>query len=605
MSAMAAFLSQDHAFENPNTGLVPMISDRRREGSQSVGAIVLPKKETAMSLPATIHTAVSPEAIHRASRLFSGGSLDVINEILQNSRRAGATRVAVDIVAIEDRDWLFIRDDGCGIDDPAALLMLGFSGWGETIACSEDPAGMGIFSLAGRTVVIESFSRLAGKAWKVTIPAEAWDTGMPLALEPSELGWGTLISIAMPEDWKTGIRSAIVGAALHYPLPVTLNGVLQRREDFLKDALAVEEMMGCKIGIYKGDPHGLDGCRLNFHGLQVKHDLPRIREVGIHVFWSVRVDILDAPGLHLVLPARKEMVQNASLKALEAAVEEALYRTIAAQPDHRLSFADYQRAHGLDIAMPEARTGLARWRPETADDSHCRSSEIELREGAMLIVPCLEADIAQGFARAEHSPPLAAYSLVECQAEFQGYDWYDALPRVDRISFLITRDGVECRYEESAILPAGLTSGMADEIVVDLIIAGTCGDAAAETCHLIAIDALVCRNEGWDIDEAIILVSRDGGIDPDRLARMIYAALFCADDDSDCDSWETQSENFDREAQVAATQILLGEDAALLKAVRIAASSHVSWLLPKDRAVRIDLGQGTLSVEFLPDPETV
>lgn len=109
-----------------------------------------------MPLPATIRSAVSPDAIRLASRLFSGDSRDCLHEMFQNARRAGATCIAVDLTEQDGRSLLHIRDDGCGIDDPAALLMLGHSGWGADIARSEDPAGMGMFSLAGRTIEIQS-----------------------------------------------------------------------------------------------------------------------------------------------------------------------------------------------------------------------------------------------------------------------------------------------------------------------------------------------------------------------------------------------------------------------------------------------------------------
>lgn len=77
-----------------------------------------------MSLPATIQTAISPDAISRASRLFSGSALDALHELLQNARRAGATRIAIDLVEQAGQSWLSIRDDGSGVDDPAALLTL-------------------------------------------------------------------------------------------------------------------------------------------------------------------------------------------------------------------------------------------------------------------------------------------------------------------------------------------------------------------------------------------------------------------------------------------------------------------------------------------------
>ncbi|WP_240700525.1 MULTISPECIES: ATP-binding protein [Sphingobium] len=78
-----------------------------------------------MPLPATIQTAVSQDAIRRASRLFSGNSRYCLQELCQNARRAGATRIAIDLTQQDRRFSLHIRDDGCGIDDPAALLLLG------------------------------------------------------------------------------------------------------------------------------------------------------------------------------------------------------------------------------------------------------------------------------------------------------------------------------------------------------------------------------------------------------------------------------------------------------------------------------------------------
>lgn len=567
------------------------------------GAIGQPEKEIFMPLPATIHTAVSPEAIHRASRLFSGGSLEAIIEILQNSRRAGATRIAIDMTEVKGCAFLTMRDDGCGIDDPAAVLTLGFSGWDADMARREDPAGMGLFSLAGLDVEIQSFSPALQAGWKVRIPPQAWDSGMALALESCNLAWGTQIRIAVPESWKTGLRSVIAQAARHYPLPVTMNGVLLHREDFLKDAVAVEELQGCRIGVYKADPNGLDGCRVNFHGLQVKHGLPMVREVGLATRWSVRVDIVEAPKLYFVLPARKEFVRNDALAALHEAAEIAIYRTIAAQPGHRLAFTDYERARELGIALPEARAGLVRWRPETADDAHGRSAARDEYDGGMLLVPTLEADIAQALALAADSDALRGFRIVEAEDHFQGYSWYDRLPAIEAISFRIVHDGVEHRYEESGAMPHGLTSGRVESILLDLVIGGQHETGAAPLCHPIAIDALVCRNDGWSLDEAVILVLHDSVIDPDRLARMIYAALFCADDDSGCDSWETQSRDFDREARVAATRILLGADAALLQAVRMAASDNLAWLIPNDRAVRLVVRRGAMTVDLLPDAE--
>lgn len=113
-----------------------------------------------MSLPSTIHASVGQSLIGKVSRLFNNSVADVLAELLQNARRAGAHEIDIDVIEADGAKFLVLRDDGSGIDDPAKILTLGDSGWSRDIARSEDPAGMGVFSLAGRYVEIRSYSRL-------------------------------------------------------------------------------------------------------------------------------------------------------------------------------------------------------------------------------------------------------------------------------------------------------------------------------------------------------------------------------------------------------------------------------------------------------------
>ncbi|BAK66608.1 hypothetical protein SLG_19330 [Sphingobium sp. SYK-6] len=554
-----------------------------------------------MPLPATIQTAVSQDAIRRASRLFSGDSRDCLHEMCQNARRAGATRIAIDLTQQEGRFCLHIRDDGCGIDDPAALLMLGHSGWHHDIARSEDPAGMGMFSLAGRTVEIQSFSPSAGTAWKVRIPAHAWDSGAPLPLEQGTIGWGTLISIEMPGDWHFGLHSIVADIALHFPLPITMNGVLQPREDFLKGALLVEDACGCRIGVYDLDPDWQDGRRINFHGLRVKCSLPTTLELkDSSARWTVRIDIVDAPDVHLVLPARKEVIENGAMKALRDAAERAIYKAIAARPDHRLPFAAWERAQELGVALPESRSSLSPWHPQTADDHHGRIRTRFASEGTMLIVPFLQPDLAQPIGLARRQTPLQYFQLVEEERLLEGYAWYDQLPIIVHVSFQIHHDGAAYRYDDNNHLPADLPSGLVDRIVLELTVAQSGRENAPQYMHSINIPALVCDNNGWDIEAATILVTRDSDITPDRLGQLIYATLFCSIDDGDNDSWETQSRAFERDARQEATRILLGEDAAILQAIDMSARDHLTWLIPQDRKIVIQAERGGITVDFIP-----
>ena len=64
----------------------------------------------------TIRATVSPETISKVTRLFNGTIGDILNELLQNARRAGASGVDVDAMPVENGLRVTIADDGCGID---------------------------------------------------------------------------------------------------------------------------------------------------------------------------------------------------------------------------------------------------------------------------------------------------------------------------------------------------------------------------------------------------------------------------------------------------------------------------------------------------------
>ena len=74
---------------------------------------------------------VSPKLIEKASRLFNATLKEVINELLQNSRRAGASRIDITAMERDGQQWVVIADDGCGFRDEATIL-LGESGWATT-----------------------------------------------------------------------------------------------------------------------------------------------------------------------------------------------------------------------------------------------------------------------------------------------------------------------------------------------------------------------------------------------------------------------------------------------------------------------------------------
>ncbi len=91
-------------------------------------------------------------SLARVTRFFDGTPEQTVTELLQNARRAGATRIAADMLQADgDADIppgearFRITDDGAGIADPQVLLSFGRSVWTDGPGAREDAAGMGFF----------------------------------------------------------------------------------------------------------------------------------------------------------------------------------------------------------------------------------------------------------------------------------------------------------------------------------------------------------------------------------------------------------------------------------------------------------------------------
>jgi hypothetical protein len=112
--------------------------------------------------------------ITRADQFFSNSQDCIIDEMIQNSRRARAKTVRF---ILEDSD-LIITDDGHGLtaDNAHILLTAGGSNNDDATGTSERAAGLGFFSLAKYDTVVRSHD------WEMQIPNEAFTGGTTAAL---------------------------------------------------------------------------------------------------------------------------------------------------------------------------------------------------------------------------------------------------------------------------------------------------------------------------------------------------------------------------------------------------------------------------------------
>ena len=376
------------------------------------------------SVPATIRARVHDGAIDRVTRFFDAGLAQAFTELIQNSRRSGATRVAVVAEAIEqDQASAAIRvtvsDDGNGIADPAVLLSFGESGWDQDTAQREDPAGMGVYALSKRGCTVSSRARgplldLA-PGWRVALTPECFLGKEDAAVVEGDAPWphGTAISFIAHES-LVAIESALSGAALHCPLPVTFNGETCKRKAFLDGAVHAERWRGLAFGVFRNRLAGFNDPDLNFHGLTLSVRLPSVDPVEGGA-WSVRADVEACPELELVLPARREAVETEFLKEMRDAARLAIYRAMAAaDPAPRIAFNDHRRAASAGIALPVPPAELRPWRPGIADIDDWRDTPAFAPVGAGTLVMAVdpEPQDAQAFWRAADKAGIAGAACL-------------------------------------------------------------------------------------------------------------------------------------------------------------------------------------------------
>ena len=399
--------------------------------------------------PDTIHATVNTRLLSKAHRLFTGTKNGRIIEILQNARRAGATRVEI----INQDGQVTVRDNGRGIQDFAGLLDLGGSGWlresnSQQIEQSEDPAGVGLFCLAPRRLVVQSLGRQAvieGDGWH-GLPVEM--TGISSDDAPRATAGTTL---CFPDDPWT--FDEVEPLAVYTGMLVVVDGKSCDSQPFIMHAAAHNKDLGCRIQVIPRDRLtqwqcgaarvgcvGEHNIIVNFYGQTVGFTDHPIDERGLYYL----IDLTGEPtGIRLMLPARTQLVENEALAQLKAWIEREAFRFVQRRGHHRLPFSQYQRARELRINLPESvpdyRVGLL------GDDGYgLFPVEVTMPEGWDLsrcyrMSPDADDDAMSGSANAHLLGAFCRGAFpfvpVDIHPRYNGYKWAD-LGRITSVTVL-------------------------------------------------------------------------------------------------------------------------------------------------------------------------
>ncbi|MCF6252739.1 MAG: ATP-binding protein [Methylococcaceae bacterium] len=201
---------------------------------------------------------------------------NVISELMQNARRAGATEIRF---TIKD-DYLTIDDDGVGIDDFSNLLTVASSGWDAETIQKESPFGLGFLAAlyACKTINIQSNGILLEASTQKILDQEM------ISLSHSLIRKGTSISL-LDIDYKLDkLQADIESLSVGFPISIFINSreVLRpHAEDSLvgeNTAMGFMHMTGIHTDVFKPNMY----TKVYLQGLPIRYNGDHLPGRGDH-----------------------------------------------------------------------------------------------------------------------------------------------------------------------------------------------------------------------------------------------------------------------------------------------------------------------------------
>lgn len=192
----------------------------------------------------TVRAGINERNFFASMQHLFAGNFSMVGELMQNARRAGATKVWFEFNP--EQSTLAVSDDGHGIRDFHKLIQLCESSWDEQTMLSDRPFGMGLFSLlfAAREITFRSCRRrltvtlqdvIDKRALDVESDADAPATGTLIelvglspALLQKQYAWPPVhVLVAYLAEYA--LYNAIRERACGFPISVIVNGFAMPR----------------------------------------------------------------------------------------------------------------------------------------------------------------------------------------------------------------------------------------------------------------------------------------------------------------------------------------------------------------------------------------
>ena len=570
-----------------------------------------------------VRAAIAPEALARVSRFFNAGTKDILREVFQNARRAGARTITLQTA---DNGTVVVQDNGGGIARAEDLLVFGGSGWNDRASRREDPAGMGFYALGhGETHVA---SRRSGeRAWHMTLSERVFsgEASATVITDDNALapGPGTEILFQASGNADETCRIA-ADCARFLDVGVKINGVWAPQEDFLAGCQHQHTWQGLQIAAFRHHhenvarrvdpnrpatwhlswPEGRPG-EINVHGNVVQ--LPQNPIVPERdCCWSARVEVMDNADLQLTLPAGKQIVETPWVDDLREAMRETLYATIQRWEREtgrlRLPYRVIEEAAKRRIKLRGAPAELVPYSPPNGREHYDDRQPDGLGpKAAVMDTSDLSREDGHALAEALKRDGTEAErpsGLYKAEPGYKGYAWYDALPRVRAVTVVIRPE----RDPDGTVRPdprhADAPGSPAADIDVVLEMART--DAPPQQCRIAGRIAFP-KPANERTDAILIVLAHDHRYQLQELTELLEDTLrpIRGPAGTDPDIEEMEDERIAEDACKLAVRALFSETAAakeqIARACAAAAAyvptgytAHVSLQLDRRPAIQLE-----------------
>ena len=360
------------------------------------------------------------------------------------------------------------------------------------------------------------------RSWIIDACPEGFSGEKPISVEPGPIQHRGM-TVMFPQNENDDICDVVKRAARYCPLEVVFEGNVLDRKDYLGDAVHVEEWKGVRIGVFHEPTrlHSRVPPNANFHGVTLRMRLPSLHQEFHHSFHA-QIDVVRCSDLKLVLPARKEVVQDAFFDQLKTRIQWIYFELIQKAGVHSLSRRDHGVGLQLGIELPEAEKLLRPFVPDQANHyQNLRADPVPVSAEGALYIDSAGAVEEQNVFRAIEKSSEMGHVYEPCPA-FQGYKWYEEMTRIRWKGYGAVVNGGWLEISDDERF--GFNE-RPDCLSVVLEVSDRHKDLCLDT------DALVVAEEYVSFDEADIHVVAASDLTPDALTSLLEDALFSPSDD--------------------------------------------------------------------------